>query len=366
MLAERIEAGDFPSAVYVVAERGRARFADALGDAVREPEAEARPATLETIYDLASLTKPLVTGLLAAVQVERGELELDAPVSEYLNEFGVEDKRGITLRHLLTHTSGLPAWRPLYLLSAGGPERVLDVIAAQPLEQETGARVVYSDLGFITLGLVVQRVANASLDELARRVIFEPLELARTFFNPSKSLQTEVAACESGGNAYERGVCESEGVRVEGEWRTQTIWGEVHDGNAYFLGGAAGHAGLFSTARETLRIAEQFLPRTTRLLKPDTCALFPSDMTEGLNEARSFAWQLAATPDSTAGARLPPEAFGHLGFTGTSCWLDPTRERTFILLTNRTHARTLPFVNINGVRRRFNTLAVEALERDAT
>jgi CubicO group peptidase (beta-lactamase class C family) len=363
MLAERIEAGDFPSAVYVVAERGRVRFTDALGDAVREPEA--RPATLETIYDLASLTKPLVTGLLAALQVERGELKLDAAVSDYLKEFDNEEKRAITVRHLLTHTSGLPAWRPLYLLAVGGPERVLDTIAAQPLEHEPGSRVVYSDLGFITLGLVLQRIANAKLADLARREIFEPLGLTRTFFNPSKSLQTETAACESGGNAYERGVWENEGGKVEVEWRTNTIWGEVHDGNAYFLGGGAGHAGLFSNARETLRLAGQFLPRITQLLKPDTCALFPLNMTEGLNEARSFAWQLAATPDSTAGPRLPPEAFGHLGFTGTSCWIDPTVERTFILLTNRTHARPLPFVNINGVRRRFHTLAVEALESDA-
>ena len=361
MLAERIEAGDFPSAVYVGAERGRIRFADALGDAVRDPDA--RPATLETIYDLASLTKPLVTGLLAAVHVERGELELDGRVSQYLEEFGAEGKRAITLRHLLTHTSGLPAWRPLYLLNEGGPERVLETIAAEPLEREPGARVVYSDLGFITLGLILQRVASATLAELAGREIFAPLELKRTFFNPSKSLQTEVAACESGGNAYERGVCESEGRKVSGDWRTRTIWGEVHDGNAYFLGGAAGHAGLFSTARETLRIAEQFLPETSRLLSPDTCALFPLNMTEGLNEARSFAWQLAATPESTAGPRLPPEALGHLGFTGTSCWTDPTLERTYILLTNRTHARQLPFVNINSVRRRFHTLAVEALEQ---
>jgi CubicO group peptidase (beta-lactamase class C family) len=362
MLAERIEAGDFPSAVYGVAERGRVRFADALGDAVREPGG--RPATLETIYDLASLTKPLVTGLLAALHVERGGLEPDDKVSRYLEEFDTDEKRSITLRQLLTHTSGLPAWRPLYLLTEGGPGRVLDAIAAEPLEQEPGARVVYSDLGFITLGLILQRVAAASLAELARREIFEPLKLARTFFNPSKSLQTEVAASESGGNAYERGVCEAEGRNVVADWRTQTIWGEVHDGNAFFLGGAAGHAGLFSTARETLRIAEQFLPRTTRLLSHDTCALFRTNMTEGLNEARSFAWQLAATPESTACPRLPPEAFGHLGFTGTSCWTDPTAERTFVLLTNRTHARALPFVNINSVRRRFHTLAVEALERD--
>jgi CubicO group peptidase (beta-lactamase class C family) len=371
MLAERIAAGDFPSAVYLVAERGRIRFSDALGDAVRDPVTH--PATLETIFDLASLTKPLVTGMLLALLVERGLVGLDSPVSTYLPQFGASDKRAVTVRHLLTHTSGLPAWQPLYLLCEGDRERVLDVIASQPLEQPEGTRVVYSDLGFITLGLLAARVASTPLDELARREIFRPLKLTRTFFNPEKSLQTEVAASESGGNAYERGMCESEpgpettrhqpGPKTAGQWRERTVWGEVHDGNAFFLGGAAGHAGLFSTARETLRLGEQFLPRTTALLAPETCALFTSNMTEGLNEARSFAWQLAATPESTAGARLPPESFGHLGFTGTSCWIDPRLERILILLTNRTHAHTLPFVNINGVRRRFNTLAVEALER---
>jgi CubicO group peptidase (beta-lactamase class C family) len=365
MLAERIEAGDFPSAVYLVAERGEARFSDALGDAVRDPERHAT--TPDTIYDLASLTKPLVTGMLLARLVERGVVSLDATVAEYLPQFGAEDKRGVTVRHLLTHTSGLPAWLPLYLMTGGDRGRVLETIAARPLEREPGARVVYSDLGFITLGLLAESVSGAPLIELAGREIFRPLGLARTFFNPAAALRNEVAASESGGNAYERGMCEAgsafEKAAQSADWRGATIWGEVHDGNAFFLGGAAGHAGLFSTAGETLRLAVQFLPRTTRLLKPETCALFRANMTEGLNEARSFAWQLAATPESTAGPRLPPEAFGHLGFTGTSCWIDPERERVFILLTNRTHARTLPFVNINSVRRRFHTLAVEALER---
>jgi CubicO group peptidase (beta-lactamase class C family) len=360
MLAERIEAGDFPSAVYLVAGAGRVRFADALGDAVREPETH--PATLDTVYDLASLTKPLVTGLLLALLVERGAVGLDAPVSEYLPEFGADDKRAVTVRHLLTHTSGLPAWQPLYLSTGGVRERVLEIIAAQPLERAPGERVVYSDLGFITLGLLAQRVTDTHIADLARREIFDPLGLRRTFFNPEQAIRTEIAACESGGNSYERGMCETQAGADQARWRDRTIWGEVHDGNAYFLGGAAGHAGLFSDARETLRLASQFLPATTALLDPETCRLFRTNMTEGLNEARSFAWQLAATPESTAGPRLPPEAFGHLGFTGTSCWIDPTAGRVFILLTNRTHARPLPFVNINGVRRRFHTLAVEALE----
>jgi CubicO group peptidase (beta-lactamase class C family) len=194
-----------------------------------------------------------------------------------------------------------------------------------------------------------------------------------------------VAACELGGNTYERGMCEAGGHAPEGQaheqahgqaqgqveaenaggaWREGLIWGEVHDGNAYFLGGAAGHAGLFSNAHETLRLAGQFMAARTELLAPETCQLFRTDMTPNLNEARSFAWQLAATPDSTAGVLLPPDSFGHLGFTGTSCWIDAARERVFILLTNRTHTRTLPFVNINGVRRQFHTLAVAALERE--
>jgi CubicO group peptidase (beta-lactamase class C family) len=361
LLAERIEAGDFPSAVYVVAERGEVAFADALGDAVREPERHA--ARLETIYDLASLTKPLVTGLLCALFAERGTLELERTLADYLPEFAREDKRGITVRQLLTHTSGLPAWRPLYLLCEGEPERTLSVIAAQPLEYETGARVIYSDLGFITLGFLLQKLSGVPLAELALREIFQPLGLERTFFNPLRAWRTEVAACESSGNTHERGMCAEEfGIERPFDWREQTVWGEVHDGNAFFLGGAAGHAGLFSTATETLSIATQFVARTTRLLRGETCSLFRTNMTGGLDEARSLGWQLAATEGSTAGPLLSPDSFGHLGFTGTSCWNDPEHERSFILLTNRTHSRPLPFVNINGVRRRFHTLAVEALE----
>jgi CubicO group peptidase (beta-lactamase class C family) len=136
----------------------------------------------------------------------------------------------------------------------------------------------------------------------------------------------------------------------------------VHDGNAYFLGGAAGHAGLFSDAPETLALASQFLASQTRLLRPETCKLFSRNMTEGLEEARSFGWQLAETKDSAAGLDLPRESFGHSGFTGTSCWIDPEHERVFILLTNRTHAHALPFTNINSVRRRFHSLAVAALD----
>ena len=358
-MRSRISAGDFPSAVYLVAEKGASVFADALGDAVVIPTKH--PATLQTIYDLASLTKPLVTGLLCAQLVEGGALSLDRSVASYLAEFDRTQKNSITIRQLLTHTSGLPAWRPLYLL-ASDKTSALSAIANEPLEYQPGERVVYSDLGFITLGFLIQRLTNLSLADLAQQKIFGRLKLQRTFFNPERAMQTGVAACESG-NVYEREVCERDfASRSYSNWRSDVVWGEVHDGNAYFLGGAAGHAGLFSTAAETLRLANQFIADQSELLSPPTCELFRRNMTEGLNEARSFGWQLASTQDSTAGPTMPRDAFGHTGFTGTSCWIDAAAQRVFILLTNRTHNRSLPFANINAVRREFHSLAIAALD----
>ena len=360
LLEERIAGGDFPSAVYLVAERGAVVFAAALGDAVSEPQRIA--ATLETIYDLASLTKPLVTGLLCALQVEAGELALNSLVSRYLPEFDRKDKQEISVGQLLTHTSGLPAWQPLYILAAGKPDQASSATANLELEYRPGARVVYSDLGFIVLGLLLERLTGKRLLELAQSEIFEPLNLQRTFFNPKRAMQTLIAASETGSN-YERDMVRNSSAGDYENRRRDLIWGEVHDGNAYFLGGAAGHAGLFSTAGETLALANQFISGQTKLLTPATCELFPQNLTPGLNESRSFAWQLAATKDSAAGPDLPPDSFGHSGFTGTSCWIDSRRERVFILLTNRTHNRALPFVNINSVRRRFHSLAVAAIEQ---
>jgi CubicO group peptidase (beta-lactamase class C family) len=146
------------------------------------------------------------------------------------------------------------------------------------------------------------------------------------------------------------------------DWREYHIWGEVHDGNCHFMNGVSGHAGLFSTVEETFKIAQQFLASQTTLLKPETCELFRTNFTKGFNEARSIAFQLAETKNSTAGDSLPKNSFGHLGFTGTSLWIDPDAEGIYILLTNRTHARTLPFANINDARRRFHELAAQTLD----
>ncbi len=358
-LQSRIDAKDFPSAVYLVAEKGKIVFTDALGFAVVEPEKI--EAKFETIYDLASLTKPLVTGLLCAKLIESGEIYLTDKISKYFDKFDNDEKREITLENLLTHTSGFQAWKPFYLIS-DFRFQISDLISSEPLENPTSSKVVYSDLNFITLGFLIEKIYAKSLDEIAKEIIFAPLNLQNTFYNPPQNLRKRIAASESG-NEFENQMCVESGYKIQNpKSKIQNPkWGEVHDGNCYFMNGVSGHAGLFSTAEEVFAIAQQFLANQTTLLKPETCKLFRTNYTEGFNEARSISFQLAETKDSTASSALSKDSFGHLGFTGTSVWIEPETERIFILLTNRTHARELPFVNINPTRRRFHELAAQML-----
>jgi CubicO group peptidase (beta-lactamase class C family) len=364
-LQERIDAKDFPSAVYLVAENGEIVFQDALGFAVVEPERiEAKP---DTIYDIASLTKPLATGLVVTRLVESGKLDPNEPIGNLLNEFYSSSNAEITVNQLMMHTSGLPDWRPFYLL-VDEPDDVAREIAHTLLfnDQEP---VKYSDLNFLALGFIAGRVADLPFEAVIDAV-FAFLSLEATTFNPEPELRLRIAASEKG-NEYEKNTCAELGYlneRPEGLaqnfFRDRQIWGEVHDGNAWFMGGVAGHAGLFSTAEEVFKIALQFLPNYTTLLKPETTELFQTNFTEGMNEDRSFGFQLASTEGSTAGMHMSPQSFGHNGFTGTSLWIDPVKDRIFVLLTNRTHAHPLPFVNINSVRRRFHDLAVDALDKN--
>lgn len=359
-LQSRIDAKDFPSAVYLVAEKGEIILQDALGLAVVEPEKI--EAKLDTIYDLASLTKVLVTGLLCAKLIENGEISLTDKISKYFSEFETEEKREITIQNLLTHTSGFPAWKPFYLVTEENSQ-IRNLIASELLANPINSKVVYSDFNFILLCFLLEKLYARKIDEIAQREIFEPLNLQNTFYNPPKDLQKRIAASEFG-NEFEKQTCIEEGYEIRiphFAFRNYLIWGEVHDGNCYFMNGISGHAGLFSTAYETFKIAQQFLANQSVLLKPETCKLFRTNFTKGFNEARSIAFQLAETPDSTASKALQKDSFGHLGFTGTSLWIEPGTERIFILLTNRTHARKLPFININSTRRRFHELATEVI-----
>ena len=402
-LQSEIDRGTFPGAQYLIGQSGEVIAADALGWAVTEPERIA--VDLDTIYDLASLTKPLITTLLAVKLYERGLIELDALVSGYLTDFatgaaGSSEKEQITLRQLLTHTSGLPPWRPLYL-EAHCAADVPHTIARAPSAVSHGSTaraVVYSDLNYILLGSVIERVAGQRLRDLTRAEVLDPLGLKRTMFNPPLDLKRETAATERG-QAYEMAAIVSaveagsvsppkraaadpgtvdddlvsllsrfparaseDGVEVapispHPLRRTEVIWGEVHDGNAYFLGGAAGHAGLFSTAREVFILANQFLPGS-RLFERDSLSLFTNNLTVECASARSIGWILAATPDCSAGPALGPQAFGHTGFTGTSVWIDPLASRVFVLLTNRIHPE-VGKIEMKGPRQRFHSIAVE-------
>ena len=355
-LQEHIDAGDFPSAVYLVAQKGEIVFQDALGYAVVEPERI--EAKVDTIYDVASLTKVLVTGLLVARVIEEKLISLEDSLGSLLRNFESSDKSDISVEQLLTHSSGLPAWKPFYLL-ASTPSEIVSKIASIPL-LDAQPSVVYSDLNFLLLQAILEDIYGQPLVQLAA-ALFEQLRLTDTTFNPDRSLRPRIAASEKG-NEHEKRTCQEQGYELDGfKFRKYQIWGEVHDGNAWFMGGIAGHAGLFSTAAEVLELARQFLPHHTGILKPETCPLFSTNLTRGMNEARSLGFQLAATPKSTAGEKMSPQSFGHLGFTGTSLWIDPVRDCVFILLTNRTHNHVLPFTNINSVRRGFQNLAIDML-----
>jgi len=296
--------------------------------------------------------------------IEKGKLNLEDKIIRFFTWFSRENRSEMTIENLLTHTSGFAAWKPFYLMT-DTPLRtiILPLIADEPLENMPQTRVTYSDLNFIILRFLIEDLyGGRRFEEIAEKEIFEPLNLQKTFFNPPKELREAIAASEKS-NEYERQICIEQGYDVSTyDWRDRQIWGEVHDGNCYFMNGVSGHAGIFSNAFETFKIAQQFLPNSTQLLKPETCKLFRTNFTKGLNEARSIAFQLAETKDSTASEFLAKDSFGHLGFTGTSLWIEPETERIFILLTNRTHARELPFANINSARRKFHELAVKCLD----
>ncbi|MGH9796745.1 MAG: serine hydrolase domain-containing protein [Candidatus Polarisedimenticolia bacterium] len=353
-LEKQIAAGSFPGASYLIAEGARVLAAGAAGDAVVTPRPV--PVTTATLYDLASLTKPLATGLLAVLLQRCGALRLDDRLSRHLPEWtGGDGRERITLLDLLTHRSGLPAWAPLYLHARRG-ERAgrIGYLRRMPLAGRPGTQVVYSDPGYILLGFALERAARASLDRLFRRLVARPLGLRALMFRPPATLRPRIAATERG-NARERHLAGPAGDRYNG-WRDGIIRGAVHDHNAFTLEGVSGHAGLFGTARAVFRLAREFLPAGRGLLEEGERRLFRSNLTGGLQEDRSVGFQIASTPGSSAGPALSRAAFGHTGFTGTSLWIDPKSRRIFILLTNRVHPEFRD-MRMNSVRRAFHAIA---------
>jgi CubicO group peptidase (beta-lactamase class C family) len=284
-------------------------------------EADAPPVTAGTLYDLASLTKVVATTTMAMILFDEGRLDLDQPVRELLPGFQGPGKEAVTVRHLLTHSSGLPAVAPLYK-EVQGRAAYLERIQAMDLVYPPGSRSEYSDLGIILLGAILEGAAGQPLEAFVRARVFGPLGMRDTLFRPPAGLRPRIAPTEFD------------------PWRGRLIQGEVHDENAFAMGGVAPHAGLFSTAGDLARFARMLLNGGSldgrRTLSRQTVELFTRRA--GIpGSDRALGWDTKSAEGSSAGTLLSSRSFGHTGFTGTSIWIDPERQLFIILLTNRVH-----------------------------
>ncbi|MGB6393479.1 MAG: glycoside hydrolase family 3 N-terminal domain-containing protein [Candidatus Acidiferrales bacterium] len=306
----------------------------------------------DSMYDMASLTKAMVTTTSVMILVQQKRLDIDLPVSHYLPEFAAAAnsdpnpswRARVTLRMLLQHDSGLPGIRQ-YFKDTKGHDAIIARAMAEPLVHEPGTQVEYSDLGFMLLGAIVERQTGKSLDVFAQQQIFGPLGMDRTMFKPPRKLRDDIAPTE-----------------FDATFRKRLVWGEVHDENAWAMGGVAGHAGLFSTAGDVAAFAQMLLNGGiyghTRILDRATIAQFTARQTIG-DSARALGWDVPVQP-SSAGKYFSPESFGHTGFTGTSLWIDPTRQLFVVLLTNRVNP-TRANEQIRQVRPALHDAVIEAL-----
>lgn len=325
---EAVAAGNVPGVVLLVGHKGRVVYRKAFGNRVVQPETV--PMTTDTVFDLASLTKVVATTSAVMALIEDGKLRLRDTVVQYWPEFGQNGKGKITIRHLLTHTSGLASWRNFEkeLSDPMGPqiqdhrEQVLAGIAGMSLANPMDTKFVYSDLGFITLGEIVRRVSGVPLDQFVRRRVFEPLKMRHTGFNPDEKLSKKAAPTTMRAGKF--------------------LQGAVHDGNSAMCGGVAGHAGLFSTADDLAKFAEMLLSsdRTagTRFpLSPYTVREMTTPHSPPGLPVRGLGWDIDTSYSHVRGDLLPRGSFGHTGFTGTFIWVDPYSDTFIIGLSNRVH-----------------------------
>ncbi|HXD19306.1 MAG TPA: serine hydrolase domain-containing protein [Vicinamibacterales bacterium] len=329
MLEAAIAERAFPAAVIEVGNAGQPLWREAFGRLTFAPDAA--PASNDTIFDLASLTKVISTTPLVMQQFERGVLALDDPVAGHLAAWNREDRADVTLRDLLAHCSGLPAWRP-YFKELDGWELYERAICAEPLEYAPRTRSIYSDLDFILLGFIVHgrvSLADRFAMMLSQMGIVEEIQ-----FNPPALWRARIAPTE------------------EDPWRGRLLVGEVQDENAAALGGIAGHAGLFGTAAAAGSYARhllQVLDGRSGVFRRTTLEEFVTKRDGVPGSSRALGWD-TMLPTSSCGTLMSARAFGHTGFTGTSLWIDPERDVYVVLLTNRVHPNRANDA-IQGVRR---------------
>ena len=322
MLRESIRQRAFPGAALAVTHRGALILSQGFGRFTYDstsPEVRA-----DTVFDLASVTKVIPTTAIAMLLHERGQLQLDSPLAAILPDFVAlalpsqrSDRATVTVRMLLAHSSGLPAYVKLFE-AAHTRDELVHAALATSLVAPPGSRAEYSDIGFILLGEILARLSGAPLDVFAQQEIFVPLRMSHTRFNPPAEWKSDIPPTED-----------------DRTFRKRVIQGEVNDENAWVMGGVAGHAGLFAPATDVARFAECMLRGGSPILKPATVELFTRRESLPVGSSRALGWDTPSQP-SSSGSHFSPRSFGHLGFTGTSLWIDPERQLTVTLLTNRT------------------------------
>ena len=308
----------FPGASIAVLYKDDVVFHKAFGTLTYDRHSP--PAYTSTIYDLASLTKPIVTTSIIMQLNERGSLDIDAPVSRYIPEFSINGKGNVTIKNLLLHNSGLIAHR-FFIKTCRTADEVLQSICNESLAYPTGTRTAYSDLGFVILGTIIERVTGKTLEENFQERFSQPLDMQSTMFNPPDSLHSKIAPTEK-----------------DKSWTLPKPRPLVHDHNTALLGGAAGHAGLFSTTGDLLRFVAMLMQEGqyngSTFFRPSTLRYF----TQRHSESRALGWDLRSLNGrSSSGKYFSANSYGHLGYTGTSIWIDPEKDLAVIALTNRVH-----------------------------
>ena len=348
MINKAIAQAAFPAASIAVTSKKKLVALKAFGHFTYEPDSP--PVTTASVFDLASVSKVVATTSMAMILYQRGLVDLEMPVAAIVPEFVVSESNddkdarrdGVTLHMLLAHSSGLPAYEKLFLKTKTRDE-LLRAAFVTPLTADPGARAEYSDIGFIVLGVALERIADESLDRFCQRELFGPLGMSHTTYNPPAGWRDSIPP-----TADDR------------TFRHRIIQGEVQDENASVLGGVAPQAGLFATAEDVATFAHTMLQGGPPLIRPETLALFTRRETSPAGTSRALGWDTPSSP-SQSGKYFSATSFGHLGYTGTSLWIDPERELSVTLLTNRTWPDCSNKA-ITEVRPRFHDAVVEALE----
>lgn len=347
LLEEAVRARVFPGCAYGVLTPGSGPWAEAVGRFTYEPDAAEVRA--DTFYDLASLTKVLATTAAAMLLWERGRLPLDAPVADLVPEFANSNPQDgrrslVTVRMLLDHSSGLPGYERLFE-RVSGKQAMIEACLHQPLTADPGTRTEYSDLGFILLGHLLEQISGERLDVFCAREIFSPLGMRSSGFCPSPYQHRRIPPTED-----------------DHTFRHRVIQGEVHDENASAMGGVAGHAGLFSDAIDPLRLGACILGEGRRLFHPETVSLFSRRAHQPPSTSRALGWDTPSSP-SSSGSLFSSRSIGHLGFTGTSLWIDLEAGVAVTLLTNRTWPDRSNQA-IRTLRPRFHDAVRDAIRRE--